>query len=359
MKVLVLGGTGAMGIHLVQLLSKNGIETFVTSRNFKQSEEKIHYLQGNAHDIEFLQKILQEHWDAIVDFMIYSTTGFQERIKLLLDSTYQYIFLSSSRVYADSEKPITEMSPRLLNISHDKEFLLTDEYSLTKARQEDILCNSGYRNWTIIRPYITYSENRLQLGVLEKEEWLYRALHGRTIVFSNDIISKKTTMTYGLDVSQGIMAVIGNPNTLGNTFHITAVGSNSWHDILTIYLEVLEKHLKYKPKVLLQNLKKFYECHPANYQIKYDRLFNRQFDSTKIAQYINTNLFAQVETGLKSCLEKFLKDPKFKVIDWKTEAIKDRQTKEHTPLMEIRGLKQKIKYLLYRYHFDYIMNLFE
>lgn len=349
MKVLVLGGTGAIGVHLVQMLSNNGIETFVTSRKRQSSEGRIHYLQGNANEIEFLKTVLQEKWDAIVDFMVYSTSDFKERVNILLYATSQYVFLSSSRVYADSDQPITETSPRLLDISKDKEFLSTDEYSLTKARQEDILKSSGKNNWTIIRPYITYSEYRFQLGVLEKEEWLYRALHGRTIVFSKDINSKITTLTYGLDVSKGIMALISNNKTLGETFHITNGYSNNWEEILDIYLEVLKKHLGYKPKVLLLDLGKFLEYKPAKYQILYDRLFNRQFDNSKIVQYINKDSFIKPEIGLENCLEEFLINPLFNNIDWKIEALRDRQIGEKTLLREIQGLKQKIKYIVYRY----------
>lgn len=355
MRVLVLGGTGAMGIHLVETLSNNYVETFVTSRKSLFSEGRVHYIQGNAQDIDFLQTVLKEHCDVIVDFMVYTTTGFQERFKLLLDATDQYIFLSSSRVYADSTQPITESTSRLLDISKDKEFLSTDEYSLTKARQEDILRNSGRTNWTIIRPYITYSENRLQLGVLEKEEWLYRALHGRTIVFSSDINARITTLTYGLDVSKGIMTIVGNADAYGETFHITTSETNYWENILTIYLEVLEKQLGYRPKVLLQDLEKFLEWKPVKYQIFYDRLYNRQFDNSKISQYINTNSFTKLEVGLKNCLEEFIINPKFEFINWKTEALKDRQTKEHTSLNEILGLKQKIKYLIFRYLYNTLM----
>ena len=76
MKVLVLGGTGAIGMHLVHLLSNNGVETIVTSRKQRAAEENINYIQGNAHDIKFLQTILLEPWDAIVDSMIYTTQSF-------------------------------------------------------------------------------------------------------------------------------------------------------------------------------------------------------------------------------------------------------------------------------------------
>ena len=349
MKVLVLGGTGAMGMHLIHLLSNNGVETVVTSRKQRAAEDNINYIQGNAHDIKFLQTILQEPWDVVVDFMIYTTQSFKERVNFLLDATSQYVFLSSSRVYADSEIPITEDSSRLLDVSLDKKFLSTDEYSLAKARQENILRSSKRKNWTIIRPYITYSESRLQLGILEKEEWLYRALQGRTIVFSSDINSKLTTLTYGLDVSKGIMAIIGNSKALGDSFHITINHSITWNDILCIYFRVLEKSLGQKPKVLLQDLQTFLKCTPRKYQICYDRLFDRKFNNSKISQYLNTDTFTKPEVGLKKCLEDFLVNPSFNRINWKLEALRDKQVRERTSLKEIHGFKQKVKYLFFRY----------
>ncbi|WP_321479845.1 NAD-dependent epimerase/dehydratase family protein [uncultured Bacteroides sp.] len=349
MRILVLGGTGAMGEHLVELLSRNGYETFVTTRSKRTSVKGIHYIQGNAHDFDFLQTMLEEHWDAIVDFMVYTTASFRERINLLLDATTQYVFLSSSRVYADSNGPITETSPRLLDISQDKEYLLTDEYALTKARQEDLLKKTERKNWTIIRPYITYSENRLQLGVLEKDEWLYRALHGRTIVFSSDISSRLTTLTYGLDVAKGILAIIGHSTALGEAFHIAVNESVTWNKVLSIYLDVLEKKMGYRPKVLLDDIEPFIEIHPAKYQIIYDRLYDRQFDNSKISQYLDLNDFSSIEIGIKKCLESFFKNRKFNNINWVLEAKKDKLVGERTPLKEILRIKQKMKYLLYRY----------
>lgn len=349
MKVLVLGGTGAMGSHLADLLAGNGVETVVTSRESRCAEGKIRYIQGNAHDAEFLQLILRERWDAIVDFMVYTTSAFEKRVNLFLESTAQYIFLSTARVYADSDVPITEVSSRLLDASLDKEFLETDEYSLTKARQENILKSSGRTNWTVIRPYITYSEKRLQLGVLEKEEWLYRALKGRTIVFSNDINSRITTMTYGRDVAKGIMGIIGNPGAFGEVFHITVEQQITWNEVLSVYLCVLEKHLGQRPKVLLQDLKTFMKIKPAKYQIMYDRMFNRRFDNTKISRHVDVKNFRQFKEGLSLCLESFLQNPKFEKINWTQEALKDRQTKERASLNEIPGLKQKVKYLMVRY----------
>ena len=352
MKVLVLGGTGAMGVHLVQLLIKKEIAAFVTSRKRHKSYGNLQYIQGDAHNISFLKNILEsDSWDAIVDFMIYNTQTFKEKACLLLNNTKQYVFLSSARVYANSEEPITENSLRLLDVSEDTDYLTTDEYALTKARQEDILKNSGYKNYTIIRPYITYSENRLQLGVLEKEEWLYRALHGRTVVLSEDICKKITTLTYGYDVSHAIVELIGNVNALEETFHITAKESKTWNEILACYSDVLEKHLECSPKFLLQNLNKYMEFRPnmSKYQILYDRLFNRIFDNSKIIQYVDINSFMNVKEGLAKCLEEFLLNPQFERINWQQQAKMDKICNERACLSEINGIKQKLKYLLFRY----------
>ncbi|WP_198929145.1 NAD-dependent epimerase/dehydratase family protein [Marinobacter sp. X15-166B] len=247
-KILVLGGTGAMGKHLVNLLSERGDKIWVTTRSPRQSTGNIEYIQGNAKEDSFLSPLLAREWDAIVDFMVYDTSAFKQRAPKLLAATTQYIFLSSARVYADSVEPIQEDSPRLLDRSDDDEFLKTDEYSLAKARQENTLRQSACKNWTVVRPYITYSEERLQLGVMEKEGWLYRALRGRTIVFSEDIASKLTTLTYGLDVAGAMAAVIGAPKALGQAYHITQQDALSWRDVLNIYLEVLEKKLGLPPR---------------------------------------------------------------------------------------------------------------
>ena len=63
------------------------------------------------------------------------------------------------------------------------------------------MLSSCLKNWTIIRPYITFSDARLQLSCLEKEYWLKRVLDNKPIVFSKDLANKTTTFTCGNDVA--------------------------------------------------------------------------------------------------------------------------------------------------------------
>lgn len=338
-----------MGNHLVEIAAELGMEVYVTSRSRGGSVGVINYICGNARDEGFLEKLLVQKWDAIVDFMVYKTVDFQRRVTRFLDATDQYFYLSSARVYADSEKPITEDSPRLLDVSLDKDFLATDEYALAKARQENILRASGRRNWTIIRPYITYARERLQLGVLEKEGWLYRALQGRSIVFSRDINERMTTMTNGEDVARALVALIGKTDALAEVFHITTLQAHRWGSILDIYLGVLKQHLNIRPSVCLVGMEDFLRCHLGEHQVIYDRAFDRVFDNSKIARFVNVEEFVPVEVGLREALDAFLTKPVFKGINWRDEAKKDRLSLEHSSLGEATNLKDKARYVLHRY----------
>ncbi|MGF7539659.1 NAD-dependent epimerase/dehydratase family protein [Providencia rettgeri] len=349
MRVLVLGGTGAMGVHLVKLLAEKDNQIYVTSRSKSGISNNVSYIQGNAHNPVFFNTLLSQNWDAIVDFMVYSTPIFQQRYNQFLRTTKQYIFISSARVYADSKHSIKENSPRLLDVVKDNDYLKTDEYALTKARQENLLFGSKSNNWTIIRPYITYDDERLQLGALEKEDWLYRALHGRSIVTAKDIQTKLTTLTAGKDVARGIYALIGNELALGEAFHITNNQNFSWQQISKVYLSVLADQ-GFKVNLVEQDLDSFLAWRQGKYQVTYDRLFNRIFNNEKINQFINTSDFTPPQIGLKVSLQNFLnRTPySFKGINWHEEALKDRALNERTNFKEIPTTKQKIKYYLFK-----------
>lgn len=347
MEILILGGTGAMGVPLVNLLAKDN-KLFVTTRSKKESIENITYIQGNAKNREFFSSLMDKRYDAIIDFMVYGTEELKERIPILLDHTDQYFFFSSSRCYADSSTWITEDSPRLVDICTDPEYLSIDEYGMAKGREENLLRETGRTNWTIIRPYITYNSNRIQLGVYEKENWLRRALSGRTIVFPKDIASKKTSLTYGPDVAGAIVQLIGNEKAYGQAFHITTDESHTWGEILDFYCDKIEEITGKRPKVKLVENSNGLMTVWNKWQIKYDRLYDREFNNSKIETVRGKYNYKTTFEGLGECLEEFLSNAVWLGMNVRYEAWCDRQCGEWTPLWEIPGKKEKLRYLKYR-----------
>jgi nucleoside-diphosphate-sugar epimerase len=348
-KALLLGGTGAMGSSLSRQLTEAGWDVSVTSRSPRTSAEGTRYLQGNATDHQFLTRLLSEQWELIVDFMVYTTNQFETRCQQLLESTSHYVFLSSARVYADSAAPLTEESPRLLDTSSDQAYLSTDEYALSKARQENVLQDASRRNWTIIRPYITYARDRLQLGTLEKESWLYRALQGRSIVFPSALLDRVTTVTSGEDVAKAIVLLCGRIETQAQVFQITSSETKTWREILQTYISCLQQTLSLTPKTKFVALEDFERNSLRIPQIQYDRMFNRAFNGGKLWKFVSPFPFQSTATGLSSRLCDFLQRPAFQQIDWRTEARRDRQTGEVAALKEFKNPTTYLKYLLLRF----------
>lgn len=354
MKILILGGTGAMGKHLVKILSYNkNNKLYITSRSHHISGDNLQYYLGDAHNMNFIQSIVDKvDYDAIIDFMYYSTQEFTQHAQLLMQHTQQYFLLSSARVYADSITPITENSPRLLETSKDKEYIQGDEYSIEKCHQEDIIRSIG-NNWTIIRPYITYSESRLQLGIYEIKDWLYRALKGRTIQLYKGIAQATTTLTYGYDVAYAISILIGKKEAIGQIYHITQTETIKWSDVLNIYINEIEKIKGIRPKILITNKDAYSNSGYKNVQILYDRVYNRIFDNSKIGKFVDVKEFKRADETLRNCLHDFLQDPYFPNIDWHRQALMDRLTGEVANPDEFSN-KDDYKYYLYmRYTYNH------
>ena len=345
MNVLLLGGTGAMGKPLSTILADRGIDVFVTTRRKCIDTPNIYYLQGNALEDDFLNEVLaMRSWDAIVDFMVYSTQKLKDRIEKLTKSTKQYIFISSCRVFADEDAIITETSPRLLDVSQDAEYLKTDEYALRKAREEDVV--RQYKNVTIVRPSVTYNDNRLQLGVYEVEDWLDRVFYNRTIVFSKDIASHITTMTYGEDVAYGIAGLIGNPKALGEDFNIVTSEHQSWGELFDLYIQILgEKGFLPKVKIIDEALN--LRIKKWQYQVKYARLFDRRFNNSKILGAVPDLVFKDTKSQLRECVERYIDSHNTvsKIgLSW-VSIMQDREAKDFVQRKYFSSVMRYIKYL--------------
>lgn len=304
-----------MGGYLVKRLStEKDMEIFVTSRKEHTNFGNVQYIVGNARDGQFMKQLLENtHFDTIVDFMNYNYEEFEEWHTRLLDSTDHYIFLSSSRVYDYSPEPLVESSPRLLDTTTDKAFFATNRYAMRKAREENMLINSGKSNFTIIRPYITYSDRRLQLGICEKEDWLYRVLNDMPILFSENVLDKRTTLTFGEDVSWGIANIIKRNEPNGQSVHITTEETMTWGDILNLYKRIIKEETG-KDVILytsseISSLEEIYE---GGYNTIYDRQWNRLFCNSKAEKMCGHIEYRGMEEGLSHCLRNF-------ICDWKIQ----------------------------------------
>ena len=264
-----------------------------------------------------------------------------------------YSGLGGSRAaeYSASEKPVNEASDRLLDVSKDRKFLEEGEYSLTKAKEEDILKNSNYKNWVIIRPYKTYNDSRLQLGVLELEQWFYRAVSGKTVVVPGNIKNLHTSLTNSKDTAQILKRIIGNSIFNGQIFQIANPQKVTWGDVIQIYSQCIEEYNGRKMKICYAKDTSDIEIAFNNkYRIKYDGLVDRTFDDSSVTFLMKGTNFSwtPLDVGLTRCVRSALMQSNRMVQNYSIEGLYDRMTGEFTCLLKIPGVKNRFKYLLHR-----------
>ncbi len=300
-KILILGGTGAIGTYLVNELKNTDYDVYITSRSPHQNENNIHYIIGNAKNKFFLQDIFKQNFDCIVDFMAYKTFEFIDRYKDMLSSTKQYIFVSSYRVYADNGlNPLNENSPKLLDVATDETFLSSDDYSLEKARQEQILYDSKFKNYTIIRPSITFSQHRFQLGTIEADIIIHRTLKNKPIIFPTEMLDKYAAVSWAGNTGKMIKSLILNPETYTQAYNVSSAEKLTWRDIIGLYNKYIGL------KIYEVDLNTYIKIMKGPYQVKYDRMFNRIMDNSKILKIMNCK--ADDLTSISEALKIELKD---------------------------------------------------
>ena len=283
--VLVLGATGAMGQYLVPRLAEMGYRVDAVSLDEKENNlPNVNYIRADLSKSDVLREMLARRYDGIVDFMIYRTERLPYVLPLLLSSTEHYIFLSSYRIYADLEHPVREESPRLIDASDDVLLRNSDDYCIHKARGENIVRSiAPEKNWTIIRPAITYSLMRYQLVTLEAHNTVGRAFTNRKAVLPEQARNVDATMSWAGDVARMISLLLFNEKARGETFSVTTAEHHTWGEIADYYKEIcgLESVWVDKEEYLKIRCSDPY-LRGARWQLEYDRLFRRIMDNSKV-----------------------------------------------------------------------------
>lgn len=346
--ILLIGGTGVIGNSLTQQLITSNNKIYITTRNKSlESYGNITFLHGDSLSEKFIVNIIQSlDFDVIIDFMVYATKSFKKIIKIYLDNCNHYIFLSSYRVYSDSPNEIlTEKSLRLIDdLRIDINYRKSEEYAIKKAKQENIIFSQDNKNWTILRPSITFGKNRLQLFCFEASLFIPRINKNLPIIIPKNIRNIKTTFTDSDLAAQYISRLISNPLTFGEVFNLCSNKVLYWGDIFQFYSK------QFGAEFHEVDFRTFETLHLNQYQVKYDRMLNRELSNLKLNKIIGTKI---CELDLYEKLKNSIK--KSTIYEFKGGRINGRMDKilNQSRIELINSNKGK---LIYCIGFNYVLN---
>lgn len=356
--ILVIGGTGNMGRPLVKSLAEDGHSVFAVCRK-KVGEEDVErlarngggYFYGDAKDKQFMGEVLNRHYDAIVDFCIYSSAEFRERMNVFLDKTDQYVCLSTAAVYADIPTPKNESSPRYMEVDPPREGTARwGWYCYEKARIEDMLFASGRRNWTIVRPGITMNANHIGWNLWWDDDWVGRIIQGRKILIEKEVLDFKFSLSSGEQVAFLIGAVIGNSRAKGEVFNVCSQEVWTWKDMLDTYARIFLKY-GYKLRITYVKSQDVIRMSPGyEYWYRRARLLDRVFDNAKIRSIIHVwPSSVGMEELLEEWTDSFIRKYKPHAVPLEHLVFMDRLTGDCSPRRNFCSSRQYFRYLVMRY----------
>jgi nucleoside-diphosphate-sugar epimerase len=226
-KVLFIGGTGIISSGCAPVALEQGIELTFLNRgtSTRPTPKDVRTITADINDLDSAKAALSgETFDAVVHWIAFHPSQIERDIELFRDKTSQFVFISSASAYQTppATLPVKETTPL------DNPFW---EYSRNKIACEQALFDAYRREqfpMTIIRPSHTYDRTLLPFDY--GYTVLRRMLDGKPVVVHGDGTSV-WTLTHHSDFAKGFVPLLGNPDVLGEAFHITSDEWLTWNQI--------------------------------------------------------------------------------------------------------------------------------
>jgi nucleoside-diphosphate-sugar epimerase len=320
MRVLFIGGTGFISTAVSRLAVARGIDLWHLNRGRRGAPpEGVRSIVADVHDPRSVEAALgNERFDAVVDWIGFVPADVERDIAVFGPRAKQFVFISSASAY---EKPprspfITESTP-LRNPYW--------QYSRDKIACEDVLVRA-YRETgfpaTIVRPSLTYDTVLpIAIGGWGCATFLDRLKAGRKIVVHGDGTSL-WTVTHADDFAKGFVPLLGHPQAIGESFHITSDQVLTWNQIYSTIADALgvEADVAYVPSDFVARVDP-----ETGAGLLGDKAHSAIFDNSKIRRYapgfVATIPFHE---GIRRTIAWFEADPRRWVVRPEVHAMMDR-----------------------------------
>jgi nucleoside-diphosphate-sugar epimerase len=228
LKVLFIGGTGIISSACAARAVAAGIELTVINRGstaIRPLPGGVEVLTADVRDTAAVRAALGgRSFDVVADFIAFTPDHVRAGIELFTGRTGQYVFISSASAY---QKPVTRL-PIVESTPLRNPYW---QYSRDKIACEDLLV-AAYRGSgfpaTIVRPSHTY--DRTTIPVTGGWTAIDRMRRGQEVVVHGDGTSL-WTMTHHTDFAKAFVGLLGHPQAIGDSFHITSDEVLTWNQI--------------------------------------------------------------------------------------------------------------------------------
>ena len=281
MKILFIGGTGNISAECAALLHERGHEILVLSRGQTPVPPEYRAIRADRKDAAAMRVALKGvQPDVVLNFLGYDVPEVQMDYDLFQGAVRQYVFISSTVVYAKPplKLPLTEDAP-LGNPWWDyAQKKLACEQWLQQRRKE-----TGFPV-TIVRPSHTYSKRWIPNPVSSGSYTFAARLEQGKPVYVHDDGESPWTLTTAADFAVGLAGLVGKTEAIGEAFHITSDEVLTWNQI---YAEIASALGVASPQIVKVPTEFICQVAPQmTGTLKGDKAHPGVFDNSKIKRFV-------------------------------------------------------------------------
>ncbi|MET9670301.1 NAD-dependent epimerase/dehydratase family protein [Streptomyces sp. NPDC006475] len=230
-KVLFIGGTGVISSACSRRVVELGADLHILNRGVSSARpvpDGATLITADVHDTDQMHAVLErQEFDVVVNFVNFTTDHIARDVDLFAGRVGHYVFISSAATYQRpaGQLPVGESAP--LRNPHSA-------YARNKIACEELLAEAHWEGRfpvTVVRPSHTYDRTAVPFD----GGWtaVERMRRGQEVLVHGDGTSL-WTLTHHTDFAVGFTGLLGHPDALGETFHITGDEVLSWDRIYRI-----------------------------------------------------------------------------------------------------------------------------
>ncbi|HEY9639588.1 MAG TPA: NAD-dependent epimerase/dehydratase family protein [Coleofasciculaceae cyanobacterium] len=208
MRILIMGGTRFIGVHLTRILTAQEHDVVLFNRGNQPAPLGIEkQIEGDRTDpLQLKEKLADEHFDAIFDNNGRELSDTQPLVELFKGQVKHFIYVSSAGVYQKSDQ-----MPHLEGDAVDPQ-----SRHKGKFETEAYLAAQGMP-FTAIRPVYIYGPQNYN----DLEAWFFdRIVRDRPIPIPGNG-AHLTQFGHVKDLAAAMAAVLGNPRVIGQTYNVS------------------------------------------------------------------------------------------------------------------------------------------
>lgn len=323
--ILIVGGTGVLSYAIVNEAVKQGMSVTCINRGKSKEQEippNVNVIHADYRNSAQIERVLEGYYyDAIIDVLCYTEKDIDYSISLFKDKCSQYIFMSSCAVYNKRGGDfVCDEESELINPLWD--------YSINKVKCEQrliFLASKHKFNYTIIRPAITYGNTRIPYGITPPYGYhgtlIQRIMNHKPILLWDEG-QTYTTITRVEDFAIGVVGILGNEKSYGQSYNIVGDEKIKWIEVLQLLGTLLHKEIKLF-NVSKEILAK--EMPHRKGEILGGRGINLLIDNSKIKSVVpGMGTHIPLKEGLKMTVDYYMNHNYLKGIDYSFDGNWDR-----------------------------------